>query len=225
MFVSAVDRDGEPVSNLGPDAFQIKEDGIKREVLRVSRATEPLDIAILVDNSAAASDDITFFRTGLSKFVAKMAPGNHIAVIALADRPTILVDYTDDTKRLSDAVGRLFSMSQSGMTLLDGIRQMAMTATDPHSMGRNFPSHFAKREWNVCPMTSVVGVQWVKAPGTAHVQKRHGGDGITIVVGGDAGTAEGDFASCLIWSTRPGKELPVLMVVTNSYGDIYSGHC
>lgn len=90
-------------------------------MLRVSRATEPIDIAILVDNSAAASDDITFLRSALSKFVAKMAPGNQVALIALADRPTILVDYTNDTKRLSDAVGRLFSMSQSGMTLLDAI--------------------------------------------------------------------------------------------------------
>ena len=121
MFVSAVDRDGEPVVDLGPEAFQIKEDGVKREVLRVSRATEPLDLAVLVDNSAAASDDITFLRTGLAKFVTKMAPRNHVAVIALADRPTILVDYTDDAKRLSDAVGRLFAMSQSGMTVLDGI--------------------------------------------------------------------------------------------------------
>jgi VWFA-related protein len=125
MFVSAVDRDGEPVANLGPEAFQIKEDGIKREVLRVSRATEPLDLAVLVDNSAAASDDITFLRTGLAKFVTKMAPGNHVAVIALADRPTILVDYTDDAKRLSDAVGRVFAMSQSGMTVLDGIFETA----------------------------------------------------------------------------------------------------
>ena len=121
MFVSAVDREGEPVAGLGPDAFQIREDGMKREVLRVSRATEPIDVALLVDNSAAASDDITFLRAGLSKFVARMAPGNHVAVVALADRPTILVDYTDDTKRLSDAVGRLFAMSQSGMTLLDAI--------------------------------------------------------------------------------------------------------
>jgi Ca-activated chloride channel family protein len=121
MFVSAVDREGEPVPNLGPDAFQIREDGIKREVLRVSRATEPIDIAILVDNSAAARDDITFLRTGLSNFVARITTGNHVAVIALADRPTILVDYTDDTKRLTGAVGSLFAMTQSGMTLLDGI--------------------------------------------------------------------------------------------------------
>ena len=121
MFVSAVDRDGEPVPDLPADAFQIKEDGVKREVLRVSRATEPIDVAILVDNSAAARDDITFLRTGLSNFVARVSTGNHVAVVALADRPTILVDYTDDTKKLSDAVGRLFALSQSGMTLLDGI--------------------------------------------------------------------------------------------------------
>ena len=121
MFVSAVDREGEPVTGLGPDAFIVREDGVRREILRVSRATEPMDVAILVDNSAAVSDDITFLRSGLSKFVARIAPGNRVAVIALADRPTILVDYTDDTKRLSAAVGRLFAMSQSGMTLLDAI--------------------------------------------------------------------------------------------------------
>jgi 2-oxoisovalerate dehydrogenase E1 component alpha subunit len=106
-----------------------------------------------------------------------------------------------------------------GMPLLDGIRQMAMTATDPHSMGRNFIAHYAKKEWNVVPVTSVIEVQYTQAPGTALVQKRFGGDGITIVTGGDAGTAEGDFTSCMVWSTRPGHELPVLMIVTNNgYG-------
>jgi 2-oxoisovalerate dehydrogenase E1 component alpha subunit len=93
---------------------------------------------------------------------------------------------------------------------------MAMTATDTHSMGRNFSGHFARRDWNVLPITSVIAVQWVKAPGTAWVQRRHGGNGITIVVGGDAGTAEGDFASCMVWSTRPDQELPVLMIVSNN---------
>ncbi len=121
LFVSAVDKDGEPVAGLGPDAFVVREDGARREVLRVSRATEPIDIALLVDNSTAANEEITFFRESLSKFVAKMAQGNNIAVITLADRPTIALDYTNDPKRLSDAVGRLFPMPQSGMTLLDAI--------------------------------------------------------------------------------------------------------
>jgi 2-oxoisovalerate dehydrogenase E1 component alpha subunit len=103
-----------------------------------------------------------------------------------------------------------------GMPLIDGLRQMAMTVTDPHSRGRNFANHYARREWNVMPISSVIENQFVVAPGTAIVQKRHGGDGITIVVGGDAGSAEGDFASCMVWSTRPGNELPVLMIVMNN---------
>jgi VWFA-related protein len=125
LFVSAVDDTGEPVAGLGPEAFIVREDGVRREVLRVSRATEPIDIALLVDNSAAASDDILFLREALTSFVARMAPGNQIALITLADRPTIAADYTGDAGRLGEAVGRLFAMSQSGATLLDAIWEVS----------------------------------------------------------------------------------------------------
>jgi VWFA-related protein len=123
LFVGAVNDKGEPVEGLGPDAFVVKEDGVRREVLRVSPATEPMDIALLVDNSTAASDEITFFRSSLSKFVQLMATGNKIAVITLADRPTIRVEYTDDAVKLKDGVTGLFSTPQSGMTLLDAIAE------------------------------------------------------------------------------------------------------
>ncbi len=103
-----------------------------------------------------------------------------------------------------------------GMDPLDAIRQMKNTATDPHSGGRNFSSHYSMRRWNVAPITSPIEVQYVIAIGAAIAQKKQGGDAITIVNGGDAGTAEGDFASCLVWSSRPGNELPILIIVTNN---------
>lgn len=103
-----------------------------------------------------------------------------------------------------------------GIPAADAIRQAAMTRTDPHSMGRNFVGHYALRQWNVLPVSSVIEVQYAMAPGTAMVQKRRGGDAVTVVVGGDAGSSEGDFATCMIWSTRPGQELPVLMIVMNN---------
>jgi 2-oxoisovalerate dehydrogenase E1 component alpha subunit len=99
------------------------------------------------------------------------------------------------------------------------LRQMKNTATDPYSGGRNFVSHCSIRKWNVVPISSPIEVQYTMAPGTAIAQKRAGGRGITIVTGGDAGTAEGDFACSLVWSSRPGNELPMLIVVTNNrYG-------
>src|SRR5581483_5280168 len=62
MYVSAVDEKGEPVKGLGPDDFVIREDGAQREVLRVTPAIEPIDIAILVDDSAASEGVIPRVR-------------------------------------------------------------------------------------------------------------------------------------------------------------------
>lgn len=125
VFVSAVNDKGEPVSGLGPDAFVITEDGRRREVLRVSPATEPIDIALLVDNSQAAQPMATFLRESLPKFITQMSSWGNIAIITLADRPTIAIDYTADAQRLTDAAGRIFPMTQSGATLLDAIVEVA----------------------------------------------------------------------------------------------------
>lgn len=106
-----------------------------------------------------------------------------------------------------------------GADPLDALRQMKNTATDPYSGGRNFVNHYSVFDWNVVPVSSPIEVQYSMAPGTAMAQKRHGGRGITIVQGGDAGTAEGDFATCLVWASRPANKLPILMIVTNNqYG-------
>jgi 2-oxoisovalerate dehydrogenase E1 component alpha subunit len=112
--------------------------------------------------------------------------------------------------------GTLLAM---GVEPIDAIRQMRSVATDPYSGGRNFCNHYAIREWNVVPVSSPIEVQYAMAPGTALANKRAGGRGITIVTGGDAGTAEGDFASCLVWASRPANPLPLLIIVANNlYG-------
>lgn len=110
------------------------------------------------------------------------------------------------------SMGVLLAM---GADPLDAIRQMKNTALDPYSAGRNFCGHASIRKWNVCPISSPIEVQYSIAPGTASANKRHG-NGLTVVTGGDAGTAEGDFATCLIWSSRPANPLPILIVVTNN---------
>lgn len=106
-----------------------------------------------------------------------------------------------------------------GAEMIDFIRQMQNTTTDPYSGGRNFVNHYAIKKWNVVPSVSAVEVQLAVCIGTGVAQRRHGGDGITIVTGGDAGTAEGEFASALGWASRKGRELPILNIVTdNRYG-------
>jgi 2-oxoisovalerate dehydrogenase E1 component alpha subunit len=103
-----------------------------------------------------------------------------------------------------------------GAEPIDTLRQMKNVATDPYSGGRNFANHYSKCDWNVVPVTSTIETQYATAIGTAVAQTKKGCQGITIVNGGDAGTAEGEFASAMIWASRPGFELPMLMIVTDN---------
>lgn len=106
-----------------------------------------------------------------------------------------------------------------GAEEIDSIRQMRSVATDPYSKGRNFVNHYAVPEWNVMPVSPTIETQYSTVIGTGIAQARAKTDAISIVNGGDAGTAEGDFHSCLVWSNRPALPLPVLIVVVNNgYG-------
>jgi 2-oxoisovalerate dehydrogenase E1 component alpha subunit len=103
-----------------------------------------------------------------------------------------------------------------GMDMVDSIRIIMNRATDPCTGGRNFSNHYCFPHWNVTPVSSPIEVQYSFAIGTAWAQRREKANGITVVTGGDAGTAEGDFASCLVWSSRKGNELPILITVQNN---------
>lgn len=107
-----------------------------------------------------------------------------------------------------------------GMPYLESIRLIMNRATDRSTGGRNFANHYCYPEWNVVPVGSPIEVQYGMAVGTALAQRRRKmkkeASGVTIVTGGDAGSAEGDFATCLIWSSRPGNELPIYITVQNN---------
>ena len=103
-----------------------------------------------------------------------------------------------------------------GMPMIDAIRLIMNRKTDRCTGGRNFSGHYCFPEWNVVPVTSPIEVQYSMAIGTAWSQQRNKSKGVTIITGGDAGTAEGEFASCLVWASRPGNELPMLITVQNN---------
>jgi VWFA-related protein len=122
MFVSVLNEAGAPVPDLGPGDFVIREDNIAREVLKVVKADEPMQIALLVDTSQAARDDIAHIRTALPPFVAALtAAKNQVALIAIGERPTVFTDYTTNPANLKKGIDRIWSMPDSGTYLLDGI--------------------------------------------------------------------------------------------------------
>ncbi len=109
------------------------------------------------------------------------------------------------------------TMVAMGLEFEKIIRFMMNKKTEPFTGGRNFIHHYSIPEQNIPPISSIVESQHSLALGTAHVQSQDlKSSALTVVTGGDAGTALADFATSLVWSSRPSNPLPLLILVFNN---------
>lgn len=128
MWVTVVDQSGAPVADLGPSDFIVREDNVAREVLRVAPATDPMQVAVMVDTSTAAGPLVPHIRRALPPFFATLtaptASGRHneVALITLGSRPTIVVEYSTALEPLEKGAERIWEDSvPTGYYLLNGI--------------------------------------------------------------------------------------------------------
>jgi len=115
VYVSADDGEGVPVTDLTVADFRVREDGDDREVVRAELATEPMHVAIVVDDNGGG-----FFQNGIIQLLTGLDGRAEFAVIAVNGSPTWLVDYTTEFVALQDAlsgVGRRVGAPKDGQVL------------------------------------------------------------------------------------------------------------
>jgi hypothetical protein len=121
IYVSVLDEGGTPVSGLAPGDFIIREGGVERAVVAVSTATDPLQIAVLVDTSQASEPYASEIRSALKSFSREIQDRHERALFAFGDRPTRVADYSRDPTRLDDGIARLFARTGRGAAVVDAI--------------------------------------------------------------------------------------------------------
>jgi VWFA-related protein len=120
LHVSIVDEAGRPAHGVFPEDLVVIEDGVAREVVRVSPDPRRLTVAIVIDSSAAmAADYRLLVFNPLVDFLRALPEHARYALWTTGDRPTKILDFADDLGLALSALKRV--MPSGGSTLFDAI--------------------------------------------------------------------------------------------------------
>ena len=121
VYVSFVDQEGAPVSGLTARDVTVVEDGRIRQVLRVEPASDPMTIAIVVDDQGLG---LTEVREGLAEFVASLPATASIGLFSTVRPEWTMVEFTRDRQALQAGIQRLVPVQAAASTFEDLTRHL-----------------------------------------------------------------------------------------------------
>jgi VWFA-related protein len=120
LTVTLLGEKGEEVSDVSAADVALVENGVHRDIASFARDSRPLTLAILVDSSAAVG---SAYRLNLVEavvgLVARLPEGTRYSIWTTGDRPTKVVDYTEDRGAAGAALRRV--APQGGNYTLDAL--------------------------------------------------------------------------------------------------------
>jgi hypothetical protein len=124
-FATVTDKKGAAVAGLGVADFSVKEDGVKREVLRVEPAAAPLQVVLLLDSSDAVKEATHDIRLGATAFINAIFDANSLSQMALytfGERPTPVAPFAATPIPILKAAADFFPAQGSGAYFNEGVR-------------------------------------------------------------------------------------------------------
>lgn len=127
VYVTVTGNDGQPVADLTPKDFRLRENNRDREITSVEPAAERLRVALLVEELLAPTNGI---RQGLFAFAKSLAPRADISLVLVSGSNREVVPYTGDLSAFVAGINSLAPVQRPVPGHIpDGIFQVAEAFT------------------------------------------------------------------------------------------------
>lgn len=136
---------GHLVWDLGPEDFQVYDDGVRQHIEHFTPGSSALSVVLVVESSSRIASLMKGVRNSGIVFTQSVMGANggvkpqdmpRGAVISFDSTPKTLVPFTTDRDKISNAVAKL-KMGDSGIDLYDALSQaLQMLSTQPQSRRR-----------------------------------------------------------------------------------------
>lgn len=130
--VVVTDKTGKPLLNLKQSNFVVYEDGKRQEVSDFAAASQPFEVALLLDTSGSARSDLPLIKRAAENFIASLRPGDKVSIVAfksvVRDNKSnavseILTGLTDNRAHLKVALESV--RTSNGTPYYDGLLTVA----------------------------------------------------------------------------------------------------
>jgi VWFA-related protein len=125
LTVTLLGEKDQEVTDISAADVALAENGVSRDIVSFKPDRRPLSVAIIVDTSLAMGSSYRLnVVDAIVGFVARLPEGARYAVWTTGDRPTKIVDHTDDRQAAGDALRRV--APQGGNMMLDAFAEASV---------------------------------------------------------------------------------------------------
>ena len=125
VYSFVMNQTGQPVTDLTAEDFVVTEDGNEAEVVSAAIMTEPMKIALMVDNGIRIRNGqaINPLRDAVTSFLQTLPPQHLVSLYTIGGNIRRILDFTDNREELIEEGQSIFSDSGDTLRMLDGIRE------------------------------------------------------------------------------------------------------
>jgi hypothetical protein len=124
-YVHVMNLAGQPVPDMTQDEFVVSEGGRDARVVAARNGSEPMEIALLVDNgeSMRAGQAVNPLRDAVAAFLDALPPQHAVSLFTIGGQVRRLVDFTTDRGELIETGRSIFTDQAGGVRFVDAIRE------------------------------------------------------------------------------------------------------